>query len=815
MKNKSSLCSALLALAGAVCAVPAFATGNCANGQTLYAAPVSGLACASSSCHKANPALGTNKILNGANNPTKIATAINTGIPEMAIFKGKFTASDLDDLATWIAAAPTCPAGGTAVVGASPASFAFAAQTVGTTGAATTVTVSNTGTAAATGVAVANSNATEFPSTNTCSATLANGASCTISVSFAPSAAGSRSATLTISSSAGTSTVGLSGTGNPAATPGVLSLPGPFAFAAQTVATAGAAHAFSLTNTGGTAVTISSVASSNAAEFAVSGSTCAGSIAPAASCTFNVTFTPSATGARSASISVTSSGTGSPQAISVTGTGNAAATPGALSVPGAFGFGATQTVGAASAPQMFTLTNTGGSAVTISSVTSSNAAEFAIGASTCTGSIAPATSCTFSVTFTPSAAGARSASITISSTGTGSPQAIALSGTGTLVVTPGVLSVPAAYAFGAQTVGVASGPQAFTLTNTGGTAVAISGVVSSNAAEFQISSSTCTGSIAAGANCMFSLTFTPSAAGGRSTSVSVTSTGTGSPQAIAVTGTGSTTPVPGTLSLPAPFAFADQLVASASAPHAFTLTNIGGAVVTISGVASSNASEFAVGASTCTGAVAAGASCSFSVTFTPSTAGTRSSSITVTSSSAGSPQALAVSGNGTTSTPPPGGTKIVLTEYYHQAFDHYFVTGNPLEVTKLDAGVFTGWTSTGLSFNAYATGTPGTETTCRFFSAAFAPKSSHFYTPLAAECALVKNNPMWTFEGEVFNMGTPAADGTCGAGLVPVYRLYNNGKGAAPNHRYTTIEGVRDQMIANGWVIEGNGPGLAFMCSPQ
>jgi hypothetical protein len=50
---------------------------------------------------------------------------------------------------------------------------------------------------------------------------------------------------------------------------------------------------------------------------------------------------------------------------------------------------------------------------------------------------------------------------------------------------------------------------------------------------------------------------------------------------------------------------------------------------------------------------------------------------------------------------------------------------------------------------------------------------------------------------------------------VPVYRLYNNGKGAAPNHRYTTIEGVRDQMIANGWVIEGNGPGLAFMCSPQ
>ena len=169
--------SAFIAVPVTAPAFPALATGNGANGQTLYAGPVSGLSCASSSsCHKANPALDTNKILQGANNPTKIANAINNSIPEMAIFKGKYAASDLDDLATWIGKAPTCPAAGTAIIASSPASCTFAtAQNVGTTSAAATITVSNTGTASATGVSIANSYTPEFPSANTCTATLANG----------------------------------------------------------------------------------------------------------------------------------------------------------------------------------------------------------------------------------------------------------------------------------------------------------------------------------------------------------------------------------------------------------------------------------------------------------------------------------------------------------------------------------------------------------------------------------------------------------------------------------------------------------------
>jgi len=163
-------------------------------------------------------------------------------------------------------------------------------------------------------------------------------------------------------------------------------------------------------------------------------------------------------------------------------------------------------------------------------------------------------------------------------------------------------------------------------------------------------------------------------------------------------------------------------------------------------------------------------------------------------------------------------TSIPVIEYYHAVFDHYFITRNPDEITKLDNGTFVGWARTGLAFNVYASATTGASSVCRFFSTAFDPKSSHFYTPFAAECTTVKGNPSWQFEGEgieVFFVPLAAADGTCPGAMTPVYRLYNNGQGAAPNHRYTTVITVRDKMVSAGWVIEGNGPGFAFMCAPQ
>jgi mono/diheme cytochrome c family protein len=150
-------------------------------------------------------------------------------------------------------------------------------------------------------------------------------------------------------------------------------------------------------------------------------------------------------------------------------------------------------------------------------------------------------------------------------------------------------------------------------------------------------------------------------------------------------------------------------------------------------------------------------------------------------------------------------------EYYHAAFDHYFVTTIADEITKLDNGTFKGWARTARSFKVFIAAGTGLSPVCRFFSTAFAPKSSHFYTASPSECTAVMANKDWTFEAEVYYVGMPAVDGTCANGTVPVYRLYNNGQGGAPNHRFTTELQVRTQMLNQNWVPEGQGIGVT-MC---
>ena len=104
---------------------------------------------------------------------------------------------------------------------------------------------------------------------------------------------------------------------------------------------------------------------------------------------------------------------------------------------------------------------------------------------------------------------------------------------------------------------------------------------------------------------------------------------------------------------------------------------------------------------------------------------------------------------------------------------------------------------------------------CRFFSTAFGAKSSHFYTPDAPECDVVKANPNWQFEARGVPRPDPAFDGSCPANTIPVYRMYNNGQGGAPNHRYTTELAVRNAMLALGWIAEGAGTIGVIMCAPQ
>ena len=162
---------------------------------------------------------------------------------------------------------------------------------------------------------------------------------------------------------------------------------------------------------------------------------------------------------------------------------------------------------------------------------------------------------------------------------------------------------------------------------------------------------------------------------------------------------------------------------------------------------------------------------------------------------------------------PPVGLATAV-EYYNATFSHYFITANADEIAKLDAGIISGWQRTGLSFSVYTTAAPGTVAVCRFFSASFAPKSSHFYAPRGLGCEAVLGSPIWQFEGDVFYTALPDAAGVCPAGNVPVYRLYNNGQSGAQNHRFTISAAVQLDMIAEGYIPEGSGTEVG-MCSPN
>ncbi len=592
----------------------------------------------------------------------------------------------------------------------------------------------------------------------------------------------------------------------PAPAPNLVATPSAVTLPPTDYGVTSASSPVSISNNGAAAATGVALASSNPAEFILSGNTCSSTIAQGGSCTVNVAFKPVGTGARSGNLIVSRTG-GTGVTVPLSGTGTGTVPPGQLTFPASSTF-ADLAVGSTSAPNNITVTNTGGALVTVASVVSSNSAEFPV-TSSCTTVLSTAT-CNIAVTFKPTAAGARTGTITVTSDGTGSPQTIAVSGNGIAVSAPGQLSFNTAVTFGTQTLGTTSAPTNVTVTNTGGTAVGVSSISSSVPAEFGVAASGCT-TVNPGATCALSLTFTPAAAGARNASITLVSNGTGSPQTIAVSGTGTSVATPGQLSLPGSVSFGTQQVGTTSAASNISVTNIGGTTVTVSSVTSSNATEFPV-TSTCA-TVPAGAGCTISVSFAPSAAGTRTASITVNSDGVGNPQLVSASGTGSTAPPPPL-TTVTLIEYHHAAWDHYFITGIPDEITKLDNGVFVGWARTGLSFKSYPLNTADSNTVCRFFSTSFTPRSSHFYTPFANECTIVKASPDWEFEGDVFNIPIPALDGSCPAGTVPVYRLYNNGQGAAPNHRYTIDFAVRAQMIARGWIAEGYGDIGVIMCAP-
>ena len=216
----------------------------------------------------------------------------------------------------------------------SPLSLNFGVQPVGVTSAPQTVTLTNNTSSAIsfTGVAFSGGNPaaanTDFASpSNTCGASIAAGASCTISVTFKPSApASAETATMDITDGDVNSPqhVSLSGTGS-ATAPGVVLAPTSLSFGGQLLTTTSPAKTVTLTNNGNAALTINSIAASG--DFAAT-STGAGACPPTLpatagsnTCTISVTFAPTAVGARTGTLTVTDNAGGSPHKVPLTGTG--------------------------------------------------------------------------------------------------------------------------------------------------------------------------------------------------------------------------------------------------------------------------------------------------------------------------------------------------------------------------------------------------------------------------------------------------------------------------------------------------------------
>ena len=405
---------------------------------------------------------------------------------------------------------------------ASTSSLTFLPQLVQTASPSRTVTVTNFGASALKVSSIVTSG--DFSQTNNCTR-VSSGKICTISVTFVPTATGTRTGTLTINDSDSSSPqiVNLSGTGT-----SVTLTPNPLVF---TPLLTSKSHSLSatLTNNASATLDISSVVTSG--DF-TSTNTCGGSVAPGGQCTIRVVFTPSATGTRFGTVTVTDSDGSSPQILNLTGVGTT------LTVsPRKLSFGS-QSVGTVSAPKTFTLTNNGSAALEISNVAVVGKYTQVIPdysqSNTCGTSLGAGSSCTVTVEFTPQIPGSIVGSIAIvNSESDTSPLIVSLSGTG--LAAPLVSLNPTSLTFPDQPVGTSSTPQPLTLTNTGSATLNLDSIVASG--DFS-ETNTCGSSVTVGGSCTISVTFTPTAVGLRTGSLVLTDNASDSPQTVSLSGTG-------------------------------------------------------------------------------------------------------------------------------------------------------------------------------------------------------------------------------------------------------------------------------------
>jgi parallel beta-helix repeat protein len=450
-------------------------------------------------------------------------------------------------------------------VNASPTALTFSPQVTGTTSAAQTVTVANPTSAAAAVSSITASG--PFAETNNCGSSIAANGSCTVSVTYSPTAAGASTGSVTINAGGVTSTVSLSGTGT-APGPVLSASPASLSFPSTLVGSSPATQTVTVTNTGTTAATVSSVAVTGAFSQTNNCTT----IAVNGTCTVTVKFTPTAA-TNTGTLTVNSNANDNPLTVGLSGAGITSTTNIALNkpvtassdyqsyVPANVTDGNTSTywesADGAAYPQ--TITVDLGSTQSIGSVTLDLPPATAWATRTETLSVLGSTNgTTFSQlvgsaghTFNPSTGNTATISlpsgtsdryVELSFTGNTGWTAAQLSefevfpgGGGSTGGSSALTASPTSESFGNENAGSTSATQSVTVTNPGTSAVSMSSIgVTGPFGE----SNNCGTSLAAGATCTVGVTFAPTAAGSATGSLSVNSSAAGSPLTVALSGTG-------------------------------------------------------------------------------------------------------------------------------------------------------------------------------------------------------------------------------------------------------------------------------------
>jgi hypothetical protein len=522
-------------------------------------------------------------------------------------------------------------------------SLTFGSQNVGTTSAPQTVTLSSNGTAPLhiTGISVSG----DFAETDNCGKGVAAGSTCTFNVTFTPRAGGTRTGTLTINDNAAGSpqTVSFTGTATSAGAPIVSLSTSNLSFGSQPVGATSASQNSTLTNTGGSPLSITGIGISgpNPADFAQTND-CGTSVAAGTSCTFSVTFSPTAIGNRSATLNITDNAGGSPQHINLAGAGIG---PMATLNPTSLSFG-NQIVGTTSGAKGIQLKNTGNGTFTINSIAISgtNATDFSQ-TNNCPGSLAPGAQCNIVVNFSPTDFGTRTASLSVSGDALDGTQTASLTGSGTTGSNTKVTVSPNKILFGNQQIGSTSAAQTTTLQNTGHSTLVITNIAIAgpNPGDFA-QTNNCGVTLARSASCTFNITFTPGANGNRAATLNITDNAGGSPQHVDLAGMGIG---PMATLNPTSLSFGSQNVNTTSGAKGLEVKNTGNNTLTISSIAISgtNATDFSQ-TNNCPSSLPPGAHCNISVNFSPTGFGTRTASLNVSGNASNGPQMASLTGAG-------------------------------------------------------------------------------------------------------------------------------------------------------------------------